>query len=73
MENEKLGHKGETCIICEKIRMSGIHIFDQFICNDCENTLIRTDTDDDRYKYYLKKMRKVNPYQKELKNHSGAF
>lgn len=53
-------HIGETCVICEKLKNNGIHLYTSFICNECEQDLIHTDTDHPMYRYYLKQLKKVN-------------
>lgn len=50
---------GETCVICEDEKLRGIHLYTSFICTDCEHDLIKTDTDDPKYKYYLHQLKKV--------------
>jgi hypothetical protein len=50
---------GETCVICETTKDMGIHLYTSFICYDCEMDMIKTDTDNPKYKYYLKQLRKV--------------
>ncbi|MFZ7946880.1 MULTISPECIES: sigma factor G inhibitor Gin [Bacillaceae] len=60
-----LAHKHyyvETCVICENQKSKGIHLYTSFICTECENDLIQTDTNDPKYKYFLKQLRKItNP------------
>ncbi|PLS15096.1 sigma factor G inhibitor Gin [Bacillus sp. M6-12] len=51
---------GETCIICEQSKLLGIHLYTSFICGDCEKEMVRTETNDPQYRYYLKKLKKVN-------------
>mgnify|MGYP001031734777 CR=1 FL=1 len=54
--------KGETCIICDIVKMSGIHLYTSFICVDCEKEMTSTQTSDPKYQYYLEKLRRVkNP------------
>jgi Inhibitor of sigma-G Gin len=50
---------GEECVICEQAKTRGIHLYTSFICTDCENDLIATDTSHPKYNYYLKKLRKI--------------
>lgn len=50
---------GEICLICEERKEDGIHICHRFICESCERKLVNTDTGDDRYVYYLKKLRNL--------------
>ncbi|MFB6469303.1 sigma factor G inhibitor Gin [Cytobacillus sp. Hz8] len=51
---------GENCVICEQYKFIGIHLYTSFICRDCEKDLIHTDTNDPKYKFYLKQLKKVN-------------
>lgn len=50
----------ETCVICENQKSKGIHLYTSFICSDCEHELIQTDTNDPKYKHFLKQLKKVN-------------
>ncbi len=68
MEVEMLGTTetkkiaGEACVVCECMKMSGIHLYTSFICEECEREMIGTDTRDIKYKYYLKQLKKItNP------------
>ncbi|MDQ0414941.1 hypothetical protein J2S25_003151 [Mesobacillus stamsii] len=49
----------ETCAICEQTKTAGIHLYTSFICTDCETIMIKTETSDPQYKYYVEKLRKV--------------
>ncbi|CAH0347554.1 sigma factor G inhibitor Gin [Bacillus sp. CECT 9360] len=51
---------GETCVVCEEIKLAGIHLYTAFICEECERDIIHTDTNNPQYKYYLKQLKKVN-------------
>lgn len=50
---------GESCVICEQRKMSGIHLYTSFICTDCEHDLVQTETDHPKYKYFLKQLKKI--------------
>jgi hypothetical protein len=50
---------GETCIICEQPKEKGIHLYTKFICCDCEKDMIQTDTDNPKYRFYLKQLKKI--------------
>ena len=53
---------GKTCVVCESMKPSGIHLYTSFICEECERDIIGTDTKDMKYKYYLKQLKKItNP------------
>ncbi|MEH7457078.1 carnitine--CoA ligase [Bacillus pseudomycoides] len=51
--------KDEVCIVCENKRDNGIHVRTSFICGDCERDMVRTDTNDPKYIYYLQQLRKI--------------
>ncbi len=48
------------CIICEEDRMQGIRICTSFICISCEYNLIHTDTQEEKYRYYVQKLKPIN-------------
>lgn len=50
--------RGEICVICEEQKLQGIHLYTSFICTECENDLIKTATDDPKYKHYLNQLKK---------------
>lgn len=50
---------GERCVVCEQTKTVGIHLYTSFICTECEGIMIRTDSADPKYKYYVEKLRKV--------------
>lgn len=53
---------GEICIVCDREKSVGIHLYTSFICVDCEREMISTQTSDPKYQYYLEKLRRVkNP------------
>ncbi|OCA80653.1 sigma factor G inhibitor Gin [Bacillus sp. FJAT-27225] len=49
----------ETCVVCGEIKTKGIHLYTSFICMECEMDMIKTETNDPKYPYYLKQLRKV--------------
>ncbi|MFE8704234.1 sigma factor G inhibitor Gin [Cytobacillus sp. FJAT-54145] len=51
---------GETCVICEQSKSKGIHLYTSFICMDCEKDIVTTNTNDPKYKYFLKQLKKIN-------------
>ncbi len=53
---------GEICIICDKEKVTGIHLYTSFICVECEKEMTSTQTSDPNYQFYLEKLRRVkNP------------
>lgn len=58
--NDKL--YGETCIICEEHKTKGFHLYHSFICLNCENEIVQTNTNDPKYQYFIEKLKKAaNP------------
>jgi len=58
--NSSIGkQREEVCVICEKHKEKGIHLYTSFICTDCEQSMIMTDTNDPMYKFFLNKLRKI--------------
>lgn len=53
MENSK------RCGICEDEKSSGIHLYRLFICNECETNMIHTEPREEKYQYYLQKLKNV--------------
>ncbi|RDU34822.1 sigma factor G inhibitor Gin [Neobacillus piezotolerans] len=49
----------ELCVVCEKNKAQGIHLYTSFICSECEREMISTETNDPKYRYYLKQLRKA--------------
>jgi hypothetical protein len=60
METAAIHKTGEKCIICEANKMTGIHLWKQFLCVECEKEIISTDPDDEQYRYYLKKLKTIS-------------
>ena len=50
---------GETCIVCEHVKLEGIHLFDSFICEECETDVINSETTDENYNFYVKQLKKL--------------
>lgn len=52
--------KLEKCGICEDEKEEGIHIASLFICCECERNMIHTEPREEKYKYYLEKLKNIN-------------
>ncbi|KAB2458740.1 carnitine--CoA ligase [Bacillus sp. CH126_4D] len=51
--------QNEVCIVCETERKEGIYVYNNLICYECEKDMVNTDTNDPKYIYYLKQLRKL--------------
>ncbi|MCP8971204.1 sigma factor G inhibitor Gin [Ectobacillus ponti] len=49
----------KVCIVCEDAKETGIYLYNGFICEECERSMIETDTSDPKYQFYLKQLRKI--------------
>lgn len=47
------------CLICDEEKERGIHILAHFICEVCEQNIRLTEPEDERYQYYIEKLRKL--------------
>ncbi|AVD54696.1 carnitine--CoA ligase [Heyndrickxia coagulans] len=59
MDRSALRHEPEMCIVCEKLKHNGIYLYTSFICSDCEKEMVRTDTGDPRYSYFVRQLKAV--------------
>ncbi|WP_108672151.1 MULTISPECIES: sigma factor G inhibitor Gin [Peribacillus] len=57
--NNLAKHYGEICIVCEKEKQMGIHLYTSFVCEECEKEMVTTETSDPRYKYFLDQLKKI--------------
>lgn len=49
----------EVCIICGHEKKEGIRILSQFICEDCEAEMVRTEAEDAKYRFFIGRMKKI--------------
>jgi hypothetical protein len=50
----------EYCGICEEKKQRGIHLHNLFICTECEYNMIHTEPREEKYNYYLQKLKNMN-------------
>ncbi|KGX85453.1 sigma factor G inhibitor Gin [Pontibacillus litoralis] len=53
-------HSNTVCAVCEREKEVGILVYHTFICRECENEIVATDPSDNKYAYFLKKLRVMN-------------
>jgi len=49
----------QNCTICGHESDVGIHIVSSFICSHCEQEMVATDTQDERYPFFVAKMKTI--------------
>ncbi|OCA88484.1 sigma factor G inhibitor Gin [Pradoshia sp. D12] len=59
-ERETNDHLNEECAICESTKKKGMHLYNIFICSECEDVLIHTETNDPLYNEHVEKLKKMN-------------
>lgn len=52
--------KKNHCIICEENKESGYFILQSFICVECENDILHTDSASPYYSFLLQQLKKIN-------------
>lgn len=48
------------CGICEEEKEKGIVLCRLFICDECEQNMIHTEPREEKYNYYLQKLKNMN-------------
>lgn len=49
----------EVCIICGETGKNGITIISGFICEDCEAEMVRTDVQDEKYPFFIHRLKAI--------------
>ncbi|MED4300887.1 sigma factor G inhibitor Gin [Geobacillus stearothermophilus] len=49
----------KVCLVCEQEKEKGIFLFGHFLCIDCNQAIVQTNTDDPNYAFYVQKLRKM--------------
>ncbi len=47
------------CIVCEEHKVNGLSIWEQFICSHCEEEIVHTEVEDEKYTFFIHQMRKL--------------
>ncbi|MFK2826988.1 sigma factor G inhibitor Gin [Bacillus sp. B190/17] len=55
---KKLYNK-KTCIICDKEKVEGMHVYTAFICWECERDIVQTEPEEEEYADLVKKLSKI--------------
>ncbi|WNR44745.1 sigma factor G inhibitor Gin [Paenibacillus roseipurpureus] len=55
MEENRFG----LCMICEQQKFGGIYIVTAFICDACNNEIVKTNVSDGKYTFFVNQMRKA--------------
>jgi len=50
----------DQCVICEEKKAEGIFLYTIFICTQCEYNIIHTNVREEKYNYYVKKLKHIN-------------
>ncbi|SEU07048.1 Inhibitor of sigma-G Gin [Salinibacillus kushneri] len=58
MSNQTITKK--VCNVCHQEKVKGITVYTAFICSDCEQDMIHTEPGDEKYQYYVEKLKVIN-------------
>ena len=47
------------CIVCEQPRHDGITVLDEFICDECERSIVRTPVEDKKYSFFVAQLSRI--------------
>ena len=47
------------CIVCGNHQEIGISIWTSFICHNCEQEMVHTDVLDDKYPFFIQRMKQI--------------
>lgn len=50
---------GGVCIVCTEPKERGIRIYQQFLCEECEREIVKTDVSDEKYAHYIERMKQI--------------
>ncbi|MCU9594307.1 sigma factor G inhibitor Gin [Caldibacillus thermolactis] len=53
----------KKCIICENEKRQGYYILSSFICKECEEKIVQTETNEQAYMFFVKQLGKINSKQ----------
>ncbi|WP_017185074.1 sigma factor G inhibitor Gin [Alkalibacillus haloalkaliphilus] len=51
------GQSINCCQICGEWKQDGIHVLSSFICKGCEREIVNTNPDDERYQYFVDRLK----------------
>ncbi|MBP1932424.1 sigma factor G inhibitor Gin [Ammoniphilus resinae] len=49
----------KCCIVCGQKQVEGIAIWKAFICQSCEQEMVQTDVLDDKYPFFVERMKQI--------------
>lgn len=49
----------KICIICGMKKCDGITIHSGFICDTCEEEIVHTEVDSEKYPFFIKRMKEI--------------
>lgn len=49
----------KICIVCNEPKAEGITIVTEFICTSCETEMVHTKVEDEKYPFFVHKMKQV--------------
>jgi len=50
-------HQKKICVMCGHKEKDGIMVQQGFICDDCANEIVHTEVEDEKYAFFIEKMK----------------
>ena len=47
------------CVMCGHKEKEGIFLYDSFICDQCEDEMIHTEVEDEKYNFFIQQLKHV--------------
>jgi len=54
---EAINNELKVCVMCGHKKNEGIMIHSGFICEECEYEIVHTDVSDEKYPYFIQRMK----------------
>ncbi len=54
--NDTPGDREEVCLVCGNEALHGLHILTCFICTACEEAILQTPVEHERYHFYIERL-----------------
>ncbi|MGG1314684.1 MULTISPECIES: sigma factor G inhibitor Gin [Cohnella] len=51
--------EAKACIVCGERKQEGITVVNEFICHSCESEIVHTKVEDERYPFFVRRLRQI--------------
>ncbi|SEO39163.1 Inhibitor of sigma-G Gin [Amphibacillus marinus] len=50
------------CHLCDQSQKEGLYIYNLYICNSCEQEMLKTQPEDPNYQFFVNKLRRIRQH-----------